>query len=217
MHRATLRCRLAPWLTIVILGAVLAPALARAQSCFSSQDCLPPPGCADSGTNTIAYPPTAYQIRNVTFLSPTHCDPPPPPGGSIDSFFDIFVELQISNNNGASWSPANGTAHCHQRDTTEPNGTIDTEMLSMNLTGGSLPGSVALQESPSMTSAGQTTVQPVSGGFQINSFFDVFTELSLDGGQSWNPGDNSEHETITTPNPTAAFHATWGALKVLYR
>ena len=31
--------------------------------------------------------------------------------------------------------------------------------------------------------------------FRIDSFFDVFTELTLDGGQSWTPGGSPMHLT----------------------
>ena len=38
-----------------------------------------------------------------------------------------------------------------------------------------------------MPSPGGLTAAPVPGGFVINSFFDIFTELSIDGGMSWSP------------------------------
>ncbi|MCI0332130.1 MAG: PEP-CTERM sorting domain-containing protein [Planctomycetes bacterium] len=70
-------------------------------------------------------------------------------------------------------------------------GTFDTEMLSMTLTGG---GGVMIRESPTLPSLGKSSITDIGGGlYHIDSFFDVFTELSLDGGASWIP--NSE------PNP----------------
>ena len=62
-------------------------------------------------------------------------------------------------------------------------GTWDTEMLSMSLSGdiGGIP--IEIRESPSLPSTGQTTITDLGGGlYQIDSFFDVFTELSVDGG-----------------------------------
>lgn len=51
-----------------------------------------------------------------------------------------------------------------------------------------------IRESPTLASTGQTTVTPIGGGlFQIDSFFDVFTELSLDGGATWLPSVNTTH------------------------
>ncbi|MEX0611790.1 MAG: PEP-CTERM sorting domain-containing protein [Pirellulales bacterium] len=63
-------------------------------------------------------------------------------------------------------------------------GTFDTEMLSMSLTG----GGVMIRESPTKASTGKTSIADIGGGmYHIDSFFDVFTELSLDGGASWIP------------------------------
>src|ERR1043166_1521493 len=43
-----------------------------------------------------------------------------------------------------------------------------------------------IRESPTRQSIGQTTVRAVEGGYMISSFFDVFIEISLDGGLTWN-------------------------------
>jgi PEP-CTERM motif len=75
-------------------------------------------------------------------------------------------------------------------------GTFDTEMLSMSLTG----GGVMVRESPTRASTGKTSITDIGGGmYHIDSFFDVFTELSLDGGMSWIPSnmgsDGQSHPT----------------------
>ncbi|MHC4697218.1 MAG: hypothetical protein ACYTFA_10780 [Planctomycetota bacterium] len=62
-------------------------------------------------------------------------------------------------------------------------GTFSTEIISMSLTGdvGGVP--IEIRESPSLASTGQTTITDLGGGlYQVDSFFDVFTELSVDGG-----------------------------------
>ena len=72
-------------------------------------------------------------------------------------------------------------------------GVFDTEIVSMSLKG-EVPGvgTVMLRESTQLVSQGQTTIEQVSTGggggedsFFVDSFFDVFTELSVDGGQTW--------------------------------
>jgi hypothetical protein len=75
-------------------------------------------------------------------------------------------------------------------------GTFDVEMLSMSLTG----GPAMIRESPTLPSLGKTSVTPIGGGmYHIDSFFDVFTELSLDGGTTWMPSnvgrDGQSHPT----------------------
>jgi MYXO-CTERM domain-containing protein len=65
---------------------------------------------------------------------------------------------------------------------------------------------VMVRESPTLPSLGQTTITPLGGGlYRIDSFFDVFTELSIDGGQNWIPSQGPTHVDLTnTPLP-----ATW--------
>ena len=46
---------------------------------------------------------------------------------------------------------------------------------------------IMIRESPTLASTGRTTIATLSDGYLISSFFDVFTEVSLDGGMSWNP------------------------------
>lgn len=76
-------------------------------------------------------------------------------------------------------------------------GTFDTEMLSMSLSGFGL----LIRESPTLPSLGQTSIQDVGGGqFRVSSFFDVFTELSINGGQSWMPSSGSARVTLV-PEP----------------
>jgi hypothetical protein len=67
-------------------------------------------------------------------------------------------------------------------------GTFDTEMLSMSLTGLSPLGPYMIRESPTLASLGRTSITDIGGGqYRIGSFFDVFTELSVDGGATWIP------------------------------
>jgi hypothetical protein len=79
-------------------------------------------------------------------------------------------------------------------------GTFQTEMLGMQLTG---TGGVMIRESPSRPSLGQTKITDIGGGlYHIDSFFDVFTELSLDGGANWIPSATSAHVNLV-PEPAS--------------
>ena len=60
-----------------------------------------------------------------------------------------------------------------------------------------------IRESPTLASVGQTTITDIGGGmYRIDSFFDVFTELSVDGGNSWIPSDSSTRVTLESPEPS---------------
>jgi hypothetical protein len=56
-------------------------------------------------------------------------------------------------------------------------------MVSMSLSGDVGGVTIDIRESPSKASEGKTKVDDLGGGqFEIDSFFDVFVELSIDGG-----------------------------------
>jgi len=64
------------------------------------------------------------------------------------------------------------------------------EIVSMELSGdiiveiqGVMP--IVMRESPTLPSQGVVSIEDGEAGFFIESFFDVFTELSVDGGESW--------------------------------
>ncbi len=79
-------------------------------------------------------------------------------------------------------------------------GAFDTEMLSMDLTGMTPIGGVMIRESPTLPSLGHTTITDIGGGqYHIDSFFDVFTELSIGGGP-WIPSDGSTRVNLV-PEP----------------
>ncbi len=68
---------------------------------------------------------------------------------------------------------------------------FQTEMLQLNLSGNTPIGPALIRESPTLPSTGQTQIDDLgNGSFRISSFFDVFTELSLDGGVSWIPSSS---------------------------
>ncbi len=75
------------------------------------------------------------------------------------------------------------------------------EMLSMDLAGGTLPPGMLLRESPTRVSGGRLSMDAAPGGFIIDSFFDVWTELSLDDGQNWIPAD-SALRMVSVPTPS---------------
>jgi hypothetical protein len=98
---------------------------------------------------------------------------------------------------------------------TDTTGTFDTEMLAMNLVGTVMGNPVMIRESPTKASSGKTSITDLSGPgppgpYHIDSFFDVFTEISLDGGQSWIPKAGTRGTRVTlggVPEPSSALLA----------
>ena len=88
--------------------------------------------------------------------------------------------------------------------------------MSLNLTGqydgagGPIP--FMLRESPTKQSLGKHVVTfPGDGTIQVDSFFDIFTELSLDGGQTFSPANLALRMDLTgIPEPAATVLAAIG-------
>ena len=104
-------------------------------------------------------------------------------GNEIESF-DSIVEAMVDIGSGPMpvmlTGPVTVVVNGKTGNTT---GTFDTEIVSMSLTGdvGGIP--VEIRESPSLPSPGETTITDLGGGlYHIDSFFDVFTELSINSG-----------------------------------
>lgn len=65
-----------------------------------------------------------------------------------------------------------------------------TELVGFDLAGAGVPGGVIVRESPTRTSTGRTTITALrNGGYRVDAFFDVWLEISLDGGRSWHPAE----------------------------
>lgn len=127
----------------------------------------------------------------------------------MSGFFDIFTEISLDG--GSNWSQTEGP-FTMEFDTLAAmpvscctNFTFDTTIFFMNLSG--MGGAFMIRESPTLASPGHVTVLKsacVDGSCdtQVDSFFDVFTELSLDGGTTWNPATGStQMEVSSVPLP----------------
>ncbi len=89
-------------------------------------------------------------------------------------------------------------------------GLFDAEIISMSLSG----NGILIREDPSRASTGQTDIIDLGGGlYHIDSFFDVFTEISINGGSSWTPSDNSVRMTLV-PEPATLGLSVLGLFSV---
>jgi len=78
----------------------------------------------------------------------------------------------------------------------------------MNLTGMSPLGMIIIRQDQACPTMGETTITDLGGGlYEIDSFFDVFTELSVDGGGSWVSCDYATRLTLVPEPATLALLA----------
>ena len=74
---------------------------------------------------------------------------------------------------------------------------LETEIVALDLQGPGLPNGVLVRESPELVSSGRTSIAPLEGGrFRVESYYDVWLEISLDGGRSWNRAEAAVRMSI---------------------
>ncbi len=93
-------------------------------------------------------------------------------------------------------------------------GLFDAEIVSASLSGFSGGLGITIRESPTLASTGQTDIIDLGGGmYHIDSFFDVFAELSIDGGSTWiAPGQSVRMTFTAVPLPPAVVLLAFGLL-----
>ena len=76
-------------------------------------------------------------------------------------------------------------------------------------------GTVMFRQSATMLSTGKLTVENLGGGtFNVDSFFDVFLEVSYDGGANWNAAASplTVDLVAVVPEPSALLLASFAGL-----
>jgi hypothetical protein len=207
----------------VALALALPAVEAAAQNIFNS-DCLPPQTTyagqfhAKYSDGTNVYDLTQPRHADFTGCNPP---PPPPPPGTTTHSFTSHVNALISINGGPPQpvqGPANTTVRVDYNHQTGQTRFFDTEMLQLDLNA----GPALIRESPTKQSLGKTAITDLGGGqFRIDSFFDIFTELSVDGGQTWHPSTDSNGNPFAgrmeIPGTVPVTSLGWGNVKSLYR
>ena len=160
-------------------------------------DTIPP-------TPTVYFPPKEWraisifrnstaQITNFSIKNFSPGTQPPVSGSAIISFACDFTAQYFD---GSSTIPIQGTANLMMKlthsSTSGPIRVYDTELLAMNVETDTtiLPLKIKIRESPTFVSPGVITLSDIgSGNYRLMSCFDVYAELSLDDGQSWQATD----------------------------
>lgn len=194
----------------------------------SQTNCVPPGGSAGIpggpeylGQFHATYPNGAnvYDLTQPQHSMFANCDPPPPTNGSSTTHsMGSQIKGKLSVNGGPQMdiqAPAQMTVRVTKQSGADPQtGQYNTEMLQLDIQGGNLPAGVMIRESPTLQSTGQTTIAHNGTGYHIDSFFDIFTELSVDGGQTWNPSSSGPGHVVLTSSATGGIPTLnqWGMI-----
>ena len=108
------------------------------------------------------------------------------------------MDFELSTDNGATFQPASGTANVtvqvtHSQDV---GGTMffDTEMLQLDLSSPAAPPAASCcGRARRCNPQARPRCGPCPAATWSSSFFDIFTEISVDGGNTWQPAQQSGH------------------------
>jgi hypothetical protein len=188
------------------------------QEAFSTTDTVPPVGTYSTPPSDLV--PFANGLVARWFVHripqlpcPPLCPQPPPCPTCPEQLlsFPTFLEFQYSRDGGKTFQDARAPAETQVRisvDTAEVHPEpkfqvrfFNTELLSMNVAGGTLAPGVMIRESPTKASLGKHRIREIDGGFMVSSSFEVFLEVSIDGGQIWSPALAPAHVDYSSPAP----------------
>lgn len=149
---------------------------------------------------------SAVYIRNFSYSGFSGSLSPPLSGSVLFSQAAMPMSCEFSLD-GVNYNPVTGSGSIGLTiSNTLSGGVYNTEMTSLLfngvINGGQFNGvAVAIRESPTLISAGQHSIKSDPRGYRVSSFFDVFTELSLDGGPFTGVAKNSVRMQATVPPP----------------
>ena len=196
-----------------VLCCVLAFPSMSAAAFQTNSNLMLPPGGEYTGSGWIySFGQTNISISDVTLSGWSSSVAPPAQGVTISHSCSATLggTLIITNNNINESFARNANITFSM--TGGSGTTMNTELTQMNANISSSLGTILLRESPTLHSYGQTDITGPSGGYYfIDSFFDVFTELSLDGGISWLPSTSSSDLTLV-PEPATMLLLAAGAI-----
>ena len=151
----------------------------------------------------------ARNFRHSNFPNPIN--PPPLNASATYTALNTLVTAELSVD-AVTWATAAGsgpltTKITNTSATGDTTSSFTTEIMQLTIAGNGPFGPFMLRESPTRQSLGRHTIRPDPRGFRISSFFDVFLELSTDGGQNWVPADRSirVHVSMPPPAPNSLF------------
>lgn len=124
-------------------------------------------------------------------------------GADEQETFDSFLDVNVTTPLGylGSMTLTGPVTVMVRNYTSGQTGVFATEIVSMSLTSADMYGLI-VRESPTLGSIGQTVITDLGGGmYDIDSFFDVFTELSLNGGGTWEADTTGPKRMTLVPEP----------------
>jgi hypothetical protein len=188
---------------VFLLSVVAISAMERSAwgAIITSDPSLPPTSGGYSESTPVSYGGGAIMLAGVVHSPQGTASVTTTGNNEFETFNSILTGLVSVG--GSPFMPftLSGPVQTEVKDKVSQTGTFDTQMLSLDLTGTVGGHAIEVMLDPAKPTVGQTTITAEGGGlFKIDSFFDVFTELSLDNG-SFIPQDNGPTHVQLEPVP----------------
>ena len=204
------------WLFVALSATPVASAGAQEAGVVSARSALPPADGAYHG-GTHLFPGAGARLTcSIHGGFTSSVQPPARPGTTVIADYRATFHGELSL---ASSAPSVTTTHAismpiHMVERItfgERRGSVqvlDTEFIALDLQGASLPQGVLVRESPRLGSFGRTTITTLERSrSRIESVYDVWLELSTDGGRSWHAAEAAVRMSIAPAAPRAGISA----------
>ncbi len=178
---------------------------------FVPTDLFPPNGRYLSTPGVLMSFPNGVVLRNFVNRDLYLTGTLPPLLGSQPYSFTTVFDCELSTDGGLTYvyataASVNNTALLTHISDLGDTRFFSNQIVQMDISGGGFPAGLMIRESPTRASMGEHNVRTVEGGYQIESFFDVYTEVTLDGGANWRPSTNSTRMSFFYPPENIFFN-----------
>ncbi len=190
-----------PWgrTALALLGALAwaAPAAGQAAGIAAATDAVPPAGPAYHGGTHVFLSGQALLTCSSHGGFTSAAAPSRRTGGTVVSEYTATFTGELVLAPPAVATPATHAlavpAHMVERITlaSSRRGTrvLDAELTALDLRGPGMPEGVLVRESPTKPSTGRYVITSVRHGYRVEGAYDVWLDLSLDGGRSWHAAE----------------------------
>ncbi|MBI5477073.1 MAG: T9SS type A sorting domain-containing protein [Ignavibacteriales bacterium] len=166
---------------------------------------MPSTGYKTNSGDEISFA-SMFKIKSLVLNNFTSSFAPPALGGTSTNMFNGTANFDLSFDGGSSWSnvtaPASWQVRTFHHDDDGAAEFYEIEIMQLNISGGRLSPGVIIRESPTLKSAGRHDIVTTLAGYDVSSFFDIFTEISTDGGASFVQSSNYISCMLIPPCPT---------------
>ncbi len=143
---------------------------------------------------------TTITLKNITPATPL------PIGGTVTLTIrgDMFATFSSTSQNTPVTCPAILVVKITYNSTLGSTSIYEIELLSCDLSGGTLPGGIIFRESPTLISRGQIVSTTIGSGlYRMSAYFEPNMEVSTNSGADWSPSSSPSYIYMRSDSPSS--------------